>query len=138
MRPPPDGLHAGHFLRWAGGADAAGAVGMWVLVRLLCGQSAGESVGGWLASHRLRYATFFGGNGRHTVKYFNPWLARLVRVYDGRGCRAPGADLRRCMQELERQKGILHGLVLTSSASPAAPCPGSPAGRTCRTSSPAS
>ena len=30
----------------------------------------------------------------------------------GGGCRAPGADLRRRMQELERQKGILHGLVL--------------------------
>lgn len=30
----------------------------------------------------------------------------------GGGCRASGADLRRRMQELERQKGILHGLVL--------------------------
>lgn len=57
-----------------------------------------------------------------------------VRVYDDEQI----LDLLRRTQELERQKGILHGLVLTSSASPAAPCPGSPAGRTCRTSSPAS
>ena len=28
-----------------------------------------------LASNGLRYTTFFGGDGRHTVGFFNPWLA---------------------------------------------------------------
>ena len=34
----------------------------------------------WLASHGLRYATFFGGDGRHTVGFFNPLLACSSRL----------------------------------------------------------
>ena len=34
----------------------------------------------WPASHGLRYTTFFGGDGRHAVGFFNPWLACPSRL----------------------------------------------------------
>ena len=40
-----------------------------------------------LASYGLRYTTFFGGDGRHAIEFFNPWLARvrvLARAVDVR------------------------------------------------------
>ena len=39
-----------------------------------------RSVRVWPASHGLRYTTFFGGDGRHAVGFFNPWLACSSRL----------------------------------------------------------
>ena len=83
MRPPPDGLHAGHFLRWARlravgcGYWGACCAGNQLEVAL---PAAGESVRDWLASHRLRNTTFFGGKGPRAVRFLNLWLARPVQV----------------------------------------------------------
>ena len=52
----------------------------------------------WFASNRLRYSTFFKGNGRRTVKFFNLWLA----------CLAQGACLR-AIAALALATNIRHG-----------------------------
>ena len=57
-----------------------------------------------------------------------------VHVYDNEQI----LNLLRRTQELERQKGPSMGLFLSSSASPAVPCPKQPAERMYRTSSPGS
>lgn len=134
MRSSPDDLRAGRFLRWArlarldmraqGACCAGNRLDVLVLV-------AGEGVRDWLASHRLRYTTFSWDGGRNTVKYFNPWLARLVRVYDGWG--AAARLVQTCVAACRSWSARRASFTASSSsfsASPAAPCPGSPAGRT--------
>ena len=83
MRPPPDGLHAGRFLRWARlrAVDSVGQGACCAGNRLdVLVPAAGEGVRDWLTSHRLRNTAFFGGKGPRAVRFLNLWLARLVQV----------------------------------------------------------
>ena len=56
-----------HARIWALVAQAIGQLRWFLLPR--------GTVRAWSASHGLRYTTFFGGDGRHAVGFFNPWLA---------------------------------------------------------------
>ena len=80
----PDGLHAGCFAHGRGQCGGSGAHrgACWASNRPVAVVSAAKEVV-WvcLASHRLRYTTFFRGDGRYSVGFFNLWLARArVRV----------------------------------------------------------